>query len=90
LAILFGGVFAVSVATVAIAYGLGAESTVEDTQVGELLAITSAVGSFGSLIAFVAVVARSRHERWSLLWLPLVLFPTILGLVVLGELFWWE
>ena len=32
----------------------------------------------GSLAAFVlAIVARVRHERWALLWLPLLLFPVL-------------
>ena len=35
-------------------------------------------GAALSLAAFVAaVVARARHERWVLLWLPLVLLPVL-------------
>ena len=45
------------------------------------------IGGFGgggagavlSLAAFVtAVVAKVRHERWALLWLPLLLLPVLL------------
>lgn len=42
-------------------------------------------GVLASLAAFVmAVVAKVKHERWALLWLPLLLFPV---LVVLSP-FW--
>ena len=41
-----------------------------------------------SLVALVlAIVAKVRHERSQLLWLPLSVFPTLLALVVLAELF---
>ena len=36
-------------------------------------------GAVLSLAAFVAaVVAKVRHERWPLLWVPLLLFPVLL------------
>lgn len=36
-------------------------------------------GAVLSLAAFVtAVVAKVRHERWALLWLPLLLLPVLL------------
>jgi hypothetical protein len=36
-------------------------------------------GAVLSLAAFVtAVVAKARHERWALLWLPLLLLPALL------------
>lgn len=36
-------------------------------------------GAVLSLVAFVAaLVAKARHERWALLWLPLLLFPALL------------
>jgi hypothetical protein len=35
-------------------------------------------GMLLSLAAFVsAIVAKVRHERWALLWLPLLLFPVL-------------
>lgn len=37
-------------------------------------------GAVLSLVAFAAaVVARVKHERWALLWLPLLLFPALLA-----------
>ena len=36
-------------------------------------------GMMASFAAFaMAVVAKVRHERWPLLWLPLLLFPTLI------------
>lgn len=36
-------------------------------------------GAVLSLAAFfTAVVAKVKHERWALLWLPLLLFPALL------------
>lgn len=33
-----------------------------------------------ALAAFVtAIVAKVKHERWALLWLPLLLFPLLLA-----------
>lgn len=86
-----GLAFVVSVATVAIAYATGTEDAVEDTWFGATLAAVAFVGLFGSLAAFVlAIIARAKREEWSLLWLPLVLFPALILFVVLGEAFWWE
>jgi hypothetical protein len=37
-------------------------------------------GAVLSLAAFVtAVVAKVKHERWALLWLPLLLLPVLLA-----------
>ena len=48
-------------------------------------------GLEASLAVFVmAAVTRVRHERSSLLWLPLTLFPTLLAVVLLAEVFWVE
>ena len=39
-------------------------------------------GGGGMVVSFaafaVAVVAKVKHERWALLWLPLLLFPTLI------------
>ena len=37
-------------------------------------------GTVLALAAFVtAVVAKVKHERWALLWLPLLLFPVLVA-----------
>lgn len=37
-------------------------------------------GAVLSLAAYVtAVVAKVKHERWALLWLPMLLFPVLLA-----------
>ncbi len=42
-------------------------------------------GGLLSLAAFaLAVVAKVKHERWALLWLPLLLFPAL----ILSAPFW--
>lgn len=48
-------------------------------------------GALGSLAAFVlAIVARLRRERWSLLLLPVGVFPATVLFLALGEAFLWE
>jgi len=81
-----------TIATIAIAYAAGAEETIEDTWAGTLLAaIALGLGLGCSLLAFVlAIVARARHDRDRLLWLPLCTFPAVVLLLALGEAFWWE
>ena len=44
-----------------------------------------------SLAAFLAaIVAKARHERWTLPWLSLLVFPALLASLVLGEAVRWE
>jgi len=63
----------------------------EDNWVGLLATVSLLGGLPASLAAFVlAVVAKVKHERWALLWLPLSVFPALLAFLVLGEAFWWE
>ncbi len=58
---------------------------------GEGLGALLSVGVLGSLAAFaMGVVAILKHERWTLLVIPLSVFPVALAVLVLGELFWWE
>lgn len=91
LSAVFGTAAVASIAAVAFAYAVGAESAVEDTWLGWLLAHLALTGFVGSLAAFLAaVVATVRHERWVLLWLPLCVFPALLAFLVLGEALWWE
>ena len=91
LSAVFGAASAASIAAVVTAYAVGAESAVEDTLLGASLAIIAFTGGLGSFAAFaLAIVARVKHERWALLWLPLSVFPALLAFLVLGEAFWWE
>ena len=82
---------AVSLATFALAYAIGGADATAYDWVGALVVISMLAGAFASLAAFAtAVVAKVKHERWALLWLPLSVFPSLLAFVVLGESFWWE
>ena len=84
-------VMAVSCAIFAVAYAVGGLAATEDNWVGFVGAASLLGGLEASLAAFVmAVVTRVRHERSSLLWLPLTLFPTLLAVVLLAEVFWVE
>lgn len=84
-------VAAVSFTTFGIAYAVGGVEATEDNWVGMLGAVAVLGGLAVSLVAFVlAVLAKVHAERRRMLWLPLALFPTVVGFIVLGELFWWE
>jgi hypothetical protein len=70
---------------------LGGEDAVSDTFVGYLAGFAVIGGLLTALAAFVmAIVAKVKHERWALLWLPLSVFPTLLAIVVLVEALWME
>ena len=80
-----------SFATFAIAYAIGGSGATEDNWVGFVAGVAMLGGLPTSLVAFLlAIVAKVRHERWALLWLPLLMFPGLLAFLVLGEAFWWE
>jgi hypothetical protein len=82
---------AVSYTIFAVAYAIGGSDAIEDTWVGFLGVVALLGGLLASLAAFaLAVVAKVKHERWTLLWLPLSVFPALLAFLVLGEAFWWE
>ena len=82
---------ATSFAIFAVAYAIGGSGATEDNWVGFVVGISLLGGLLASLAAFaLAVVARVKHERWALLWLPLFVFPALLVFLVLGEAFWWE
>jgi len=82
---------ATAVAAFALASAIAGSDATEDNWVGYLVGLCLACGLLGSLVAFaLAVPAKLEHERWALLWLPLLLFPTIFTFLVLGEAFWWE
>jgi len=91
LSVVFGATAVTSIGAVAITHAVGAESAVEDTWLGWFLGYVALAGFLGSLGTFLgAMVAKIRRERWTLLWLPLCLFPVLLTFLVLGEAFWWE
>jgi hypothetical protein len=80
-----------SAAIFAVAYAIGGPAATEDNWVGLVVVVSLLGGLVASLAAFaLAVAAKIKHEQWALLWLPLALFPALLGFIVLGELFWWE
>jgi len=82
---------AVSYTIFAVAYAIGGSSATEDNWVGFLGMVSLLGGLLASLAAFaLAVVAKVKHERWTLLWLPLSVFPALLAFLLLGEAFWWE
>jgi hypothetical protein len=82
---------ATAIVAFALAFAIGGSQATEDNWVGYLVGVCLACGLLGSLIAFaLAVPAKVKHERWALLWLPLLLLPAILCFLVLGEAFWWE
>lgn len=62
-----------------------------DEDFGNGQAVVVSAGLFGGMVvsvaAFVtAVVAKVRHERWALLWLPLLLDPAL----IVSFPFWFE
>jgi len=83
--------FAVTFAMFAVAYATGGSDAIEDNWVGFLGMVSLFGGLLASLAALaLALVARVKHERWALLWLPLSVFPALLAFLLLGEAFWWE
>ena len=82
---------ATAFALFALATAIGGSGATEDNWVGYLVGVLLAGGLLGSLAAFaLAIPAKVKHERWALLWLPLLLFPAILAFLAIGEAFWWE
>ena len=82
---------ATALVTFAVAYAIGGSGAIEDNWVGWLLVVLVLGGLLASFAAFaLAVVAKVKHERWALLWLPLSVFPALLAFLLLGEAFWWE
>src|SRR3972149_11316406 len=82
---------AASFAIFAVALAIGGSRATADNWVGFLGMVSLLGGLLASLAAFaLAVVAKVKHERWALLWLPLSVFPALLAFLLLGEAFWWE
>jgi len=75
----------------AIAFASKGTAGFSDNWLGSLGADAIYVGLLASLVAFsMAITVRIRHEKWTWLWLPLMVFPALLAFIVLGDLFWWE
>ena len=73
------------------AIAVGGPYAADDNWVGTLIGLVMLGGFLASLAAFVmAVVARARHVRSRLLWVPLSVWPAVVAFLVLGETFWWE
>jgi hypothetical protein len=78
----------VSYAIFFVALAIGGDDAISDTWVGHQAGFSLLGGLAVSLVALVlAIVAKVRQERSRWLWLPMSLFPTLLALVVLAELF---
>ncbi|HEY3293198.1 MAG TPA: hypothetical protein VGJ85_06175 [Candidatus Nanopelagicaceae bacterium] len=74
-----------------IAYLVGGSNAVSDNWVGFLVAMSFLGGLTISLLAFVlGITAWIRHGRAPWLWVPVVVFPSLLAFIVLGEIFWWQ
>jgi len=81
----------IGVVPVTVSYAVGRANLVEDNWLGFLSATMLIAGLLASLAGFVlAVAAKVSHERWLRLWLPLSIFPTLVGLLALGEAILWE
>jgi len=91
---LAGGTLAVLVPAYAIfgvALATGGQDAISDNWVGALGAVTLLGGLAVSFAAFLmALTTRMRHREVKLLWVPLVLFPSLALVVAAAELFWME
>lgn len=91
LAAIGAGLVLPALATYGVTYAVGGTAATEDNWVGVLVVLAVSAGLLASLLAFVlGIAAEVRREEWTLLWLPLTVFPAVVSFLVLGELFWWE
>jgi hypothetical protein len=91
LAAVVAAVLLVAYAIFFVALAVGGDAAISDTWVGYEAGLALLGGLGASLVAFLmGVAARLRHEAHRFLWLPLALFPVLLALVVLAEVFWME
>jgi hypothetical protein len=82
---------AVAVAVYGVAYAAGGTDATEDNAVGLLTVALTVVGLVASMTAFaLGVMLSVRSYPRTRLWLPLTVFPALVAMLVLGELFWWE
>ncbi len=91
LAVVVAAVLAVAYSVFGLTWAFGGEDAVSDTFVGYLAGYSLVGGMAVALVAFVmAVVARAKHQRSALLWLPTALFPALIVIVTLIEIVWME
>lgn len=84
-------ILAVAYAIFGVTWAVGGEDAVSDTFVGYLAGFALVGGILASLVAFaIAMIARAKHQRPALLWLPIALFPALVLLVILVEALWIE
>ncbi len=84
-------VVAAGVAALLLAYAIGGDAAISDTWLAYVAGVAMVGALFASLVAFLlAVFARIRREVAARLWLPLTLFPALLALLVVAEVFWLE
>jgi hypothetical protein len=84
-------VLGVSYSIFGLTWAFGGEDAVSDTFVGYLAGFTLVGGMLAALVAFVmAIVAHVKHQRWTLLSLPMVLLPALIVIVALVEALWME
>lgn len=83
-------VVAVGVVALLVAYAFGGDPAISDTWVAYAAGVAMLGGLLAALVAFLlAAFARIRHEAAARLWLPLTLFPALLTLLVVAEV-WLE
>jgi hypothetical protein len=89
-----GGALAVIVVSYSIfglTWAIAGEDAVSDNFVGYLAGFALVAGLLASLVAFVmALVAHVKQQRKALLWLPMVLLPTLIIGVTVVEVLWTE
>jgi uncharacterized membrane protein YoaK (UPF0700 family) len=74
-----------------VAYAVAGVEATEDNWVGVLTVALMLAALVVAAVAFaLALVARARHEVVPRLWAALAVLPTLLALLLLGELVWWE
>jgi len=67
------------------------QGRIDDTWVGAVGMYVLFAGLVAAFLSFLlGLAARIKHNHWVGLRLPLALFPSLMGLLLLGELLWWE
>lgn len=82
-------VFGVAIVTILIGWAVGGDSFMDHHL--WYSGTTTLVGVLAAIAGFVlAIVAKVKHEQWTLLWVPMLAFPVFVALLILGEAFIWE